>query len=67
MVRKILYGGLLWCGLSGCSAVPVFAVPGMQVGATCMNCGVSSYRVQALTQALTQAPTCYGMCATCSR
>jgi hypothetical protein len=26
-------------------------VPDMQAGATCMNCGVSSYRVQALTQA----------------
>ena len=61
MVRKILYAGLLLlgCALSGCSAVPVFAMPGMQVGATCMNCGVSSYRAQ--------APTCHGRCATCSR
>ena len=60
MVRKILYAGLmlLGCALSGCSAVP-----GMQAGATCMNCGVSSYRVQALTQ----APTCNGMCSICFR
>ena len=65
MLRKILYAGLLLlgCALFGCSAVPVFAVPGIQAGATCMNCGVSSYRVQALTQ----APTCNGMCAICSR
>ncbi len=65
MLRKILYAGLmlLGCALSGCSAVPVFAVPGMQAGATCMNCGASSYRVQALTQ----APTCNGMCSICFR
>ena len=65
MLRKILYAGLmlLGCALSGCSAVPVFAVPGMQAGATCMNCGASSYRVQALTQ----APMCNGMCSICSR
>ena len=27
--EDLSYAGLLWCALSGCSAVPVFTVPGM--------------------------------------